>query len=119
MSTKCKTIRPIAPEDLRPGMYIAVTRVAVEFGPGFCSDVTMLPEGFTPARVQYLPFPGGVPLKVIEACVPFVLVELPTKRCQTLDLRRVEIARVNKRYASAAFERLKGRKDELNEVEAF
>jgi len=119
MGKKLKTIKPIAPEDLQPEMYIAVTRVTVEYGPSFCSDTTMLPDGFKPKEVSYLPYPGGVPLKVIEVCVPFVLVELPNRRCQTIDLRRVEIARVSKRYGKTSFERLKRAKEDASEVEAF
>jgi len=119
MGKKLKTIKPIAPEDLQPEMYIAVTRVTVEYGPSFCSDTTMLPDGFQPKEVAYLPFPGGVPLKVIEVCVPFVLVELPDRRCETIDLRRVDIARVSKRYGKTSFQRLKRRKQDAEEVEAF
>ena len=40
-----------------------------------------------------------MPMKVVEVCLPFVLVERATGRHRTLDVRRHKLARVSDRYA--------------------
>lgn len=54
-------------------------------------------------RITYLPDAGGVPLKVKAVCLPFVLVKHPTGGKRTLDVRKVRLARLDKKYAAAAW----------------
>jgi len=54
-------------------------------------------------RLCYLPDAGGVPLKVKAVCLPFVLVKHPAGGKRTLDVRKVRLARLDKKYAAAAW----------------
>lgn len=48
-----------------------------------------------------------VPFRVVEVCVPFVLVAEPDGAHRTLDLRRHRLARVSDRFGQRAFARLR------------
>ena len=101
---KLRTSRPIAPEDLRGGQYIAITRVMIQFIPPMC-DPHLTPEPKTVPLWGIPPF-AGQPMRIVSVCLPFVLVEGVDRQCRTLDLRRMEVVRLPKKYGRAAFERL-------------
>jgi hypothetical protein len=98
--------RPLAPEDIRRGRYIAVLTVGVEFFP-FWND-----EPWQPAkvrRIDLLPGPeGGTPLRVKEVCLPYVLVEHPDGNHRTLDVRRFRLGELSERFGERAFKKLAG-----------
>lgn len=58
-------------------------------------------------RLTWLPPDSSTPLKVIEACLPFVLVQQVDGVHRMLDLRRCRLARVSERFGSRAFKRLR------------
>jgi hypothetical protein len=98
--------RLLAPEDIRPGQFVAVLHVVDEYLPLGC----LFGETWTPIeplRVLWLPEPRGLPMKVLDVCLPFVLVKRPKGDCRTLDVRRQRLARVSTRFGRAAFERVK------------
>lgn len=97
--------RPIAPEDIRPGAYIAVLKVTIEVIPQNCVDAARRGPCAL-KRFSMLPWDQAGPLKVKGVCLPFVLVKTPSGDVQTLDVRRLQLARLPKRYARAAYEML-------------
>lgn len=105
MSTPTKTIQTIGPEDLRPDDYVTVTHTTYEFVSPF-GDYSFR-RTLEPVRVTCIPPTAGAPLRVVEACVPFVLVRDADGRHQTLDLRRHRLVRLDADYGRRAFKRLR------------
>ncbi len=101
---KLRTARPVAPEDLRGGQYIAITRMMIQLIPPMC-EPQLMPDAQT-VRIWGIPPSAGQPMRIVSVCLPFVLVEGVDRQCRTLDLRRVEVVRLPKKYGRAAFERL-------------
>jgi len=80
--------RPIAPEDIRKGMYVAVLSITHELLPLFCESAWVFERG-EPYRMAFLPDEEeSQPLKVVSLCLPFVFVKDAKRQCRTLDLRR-------------------------------
>ena len=105
MTTKqyaVKTVRPVAPEDLRPGMYLTVMRETLEFVP-MMAFVDPNAEA-TVRSVTVDACAAGEPVRVEEVCLPFVLVTDKRGASRVLDLRCVHVARVAKRFARAVFD---------------
>lgn len=65
-------------------------------------------EGDLPRRILLLPKQGGLPLRVVEVCLPFVLVEQVDGTHSTLDARRSRFARLTEEYARLAIKRIRG-----------
>ena len=98
-----QTIRSVAPEDLRRGDFVAVVHTTEEFL--LVAGGSWRPTIQT-ARATRIPDDAGQPLKVVQVCVPFVLVKLPDGQHRTLDLRRHRLARLDSSYGRKAFKRL-------------
>ena len=98
--------RPLAPEDVSAGQYVCLTHTVSEYLPWWCLEERYggSPE---PIRMVWLPGDAGTPLRVIEVCVPFLLVEQPGGAHRMLDLRRHRIARISDRFGQRAFKRLR------------
>src|SRR5690349_16867127 len=99
--------RAVAPEDLRSGGYVAILSVVCEILP-FWRDESFRP--LTPYRTVWLPpSDAGVPLRIREICLPFVLVEQPDGKHRTLDVRRFQLAMLSERYGEKGFKKLRDR----------
>ncbi|MCA9154275.1 MAG: hypothetical protein KDA55_13870 [Planctomycetales bacterium] len=94
----------VAPEDLRCGDFVAVLSEVIEL-PSFLWFGSLPFEQDEPMRTRFLPTDAGTPLKVRAICLPFVFVESPSKDCQTLDVRRVQLARLAPSYAQNVWTR--------------
>ncbi|MCB9853227.1 MAG: hypothetical protein H6819_09045 [Phycisphaerales bacterium] len=105
LSKSIKTIRALAPEDIRIGDYVAITQLVLELPSFFWNDATSR-DPSTPVRLPWTPGDGGLPRRVVDVCLPFVFVQEPDGRHSTLDTRRHRLARLNKRYARAALKRM-------------
>jgi hypothetical protein len=96
-STLCK---PIAAEDLRRGDFVAVLDEIVEYPSFFWCGEDLPPH--EPVRVQWKSFEPGLPLRIVDFCLPFVLAKLPCGRHRTLDIRRCQLVRLDKAFAKRA-----------------
>jgi hypothetical protein len=94
----------LAPEDIRRGDYVTPLDVLAEVPSFFwcCDDAAISPRE-VPVRMRFLSATGGVPLKVRRVCLPFVLVKHPRGEQHTLDTRKCRLARLDKRFAKAAW----------------
>jgi hypothetical protein len=101
--------KPLAPEEIRMGDFVTPLHVFYDFPSFFWNDCAMGRREET-VRVCYIPETGGVPLKVKSICLPFVLAEQPSGEQQTLDVRKVRLARLDARYAKAAWKVCKKKK---------
>ncbi|MFG0276063.1 MAG: hypothetical protein ACF8QF_13510 [Phycisphaerales bacterium] len=96
-----RTVKPVAPEDLAPGMYVTALAAVAQCWP----DTDCVPEGSTlrALRMSFTPVDAGVPLKVESVCLPFVLASEFDGRGRVLDVRSLRLARVRKKHAKAVF----------------
>ena len=100
--------RNLAPEDINPGIYVSVMHVVYQHVSWFC-DPEPWQKG-EPTQSLLLPDNGGRPLKVVEVCLPFVLVEKVNGKHSTLDVRRHRLALLTQRYGDAVFVRAKAKR---------
>lgn len=109
--TKCKSTsaaqatlaKSLAPEDIRPGDFVTPLFVIAEV-PSFwwCAEAWHLPPN-EPVRLRFTPSENGAPLKVQSICLPFVLVKNPAREQSTLDLRKCQLARLDRSHAKRAW----------------
>ena len=99
--------RVLAPEDVRPGDYVAVLDELYEI-PSYwwCEDAALHPRDEL-VRIRLMPTQDNAPHKVKSVCLPFVLTKRPTGERCTLDVRRCRLARLDKRYAAMAWKAYK------------
>ena len=105
--------KPLAPEDVRPGDFVAVLQVICELPSFFwAADASMVPVD-QPIRIPFVPPSSGLALRVKSVCLPFVLVKSARGSQRTLDLRQCRIARLDPKYAATtwkAYKRSRARK---------
>ncbi|MDA0833167.1 MAG: hypothetical protein O2955_04125 [Planctomycetota bacterium] len=91
--------KPIAAEDLRHGDYVAVLSEILEI-PSFlwCGETSSLPANEA-VRLNWQSSSTGLPLRILDICLPFVFIKQPCGMKQTLDVRRFQLARLDRRYA--------------------
>lgn len=102
--------KPLAPEDVRPGDYVAVLSEEYEY-PAFawlCDHSLTSHDEVIRLRFRPREVPG--PLYVVDACLPFVFVKPPKGDGRTLDLRSVRLARLNRKYAKRVWKAIATRK---------
>jgi hypothetical protein len=103
--------KPLAPEEIRVGDFVTPLHVFYDFPSFFWSDCAIGRRDET-VRICYIPDSGGVPLKVKSICLPFVLAKHASGQQQTLDIRKVRLARLDPIYAKAAWKLCKKKKAE-------
>lgn len=104
--------KPLAPEEIRVGDYVSLLHVFYDLPSFFWCDDSALQRREELVRLCYLPETAGVPLKVKSVCLPFVLAKQPNGDRQTLDVRRVRLARLDREYATAAWKLCKKKNSE-------
>jgi hypothetical protein len=101
--------KALAPEDVRAGDFVAVLDEICELPSFFwCDGGALLPRDEL-VRIRYTPTSEAVPLKVKGVCLPYVLVKQPRGGKRTLDVRKSRLARLDRRYARAAWKAYKKR----------
>lgn len=93
-------VRRVAPEDIRPGDYIAVSTVVESHVFPMCEPTGELRI----AKVETIPWNSGEPLCVVAVCLPFILARDSEGTRGSVDVRRSRLVRVSDAYARAAFE---------------
>jgi hypothetical protein len=99
--------KALAPEEIRPGDFVTPLHMIVEVPSYFwCEDCWNLPREQL-VRIRYTPSSDGLPLKVKSICVPFVLVKQASGDQLTIDLRKCQLARLDRRYGKRAWKAYK------------
>ena len=107
MSKDFSISKPIAPEDIQPGMYLIVHMEIHEQRPSiFCDDASLRKEAVRIARWPCMcsDCNGGEALKVLNVCLPYIMVQRPAgeQRIRTLDTRQHRLVQVSASYGIAA-----------------
>ena len=110
MSRDLTTARALAAEDIRPGDYVSVLHVVTEHFPWWCDDEAW--RTVEMRRLLWMPWEEPAPMKVVEVCLPFVIVRRVDGTHRMIDTRRYRLARVSTRFGKQAFIRLRPRKAE-------
>ena len=100
--------RVLAPEDIQRGMYVSTMHEVYEHVSCFFQ-----PEPWSSGRPAWsliLPEYGSEPLKVIEICLPFILVEDSDGGYETVDVNSKRLAELSDRYGDALFMRAKAKR---------
>ena len=111
MDKEIDIVRPLGPEDIRPGRYVVLLGVVTEHpvfrcaGDPCSSNVEMRLAG--PVRLRWLPPEGSAPMRVVGVSLPTVLVRRHDGDHAMLDVRRHRLGRVSKAYGRLVFERLR------------
>ena len=98
--------RPIAPEDLRRGTYVAALEMIWQHLPG-CAPDAALSRSPQPVKTAWIPCDGNDPMKVLDVCLPFACVRHANGRVGTIDVRRFHLARLDEAYARRVVKRLR------------
>ena len=106
----CKLAKTLAPEDVRPGDFVAKLYEVQEYPSLLWCDDNYATSRDELIRIQFTPENGGEPLKVKTVCLPFVLVKHPRGQEFMLDVRRVKLARLDKEFAKTAWNTLRVRR---------
>jgi len=97
----------LAPEEIRRGDFVTLLDEIVELPSFFwCGDAVLLPC-HEPVRIRLVSSGGGIPLRVKQVCLPFVLARLPCGQHRALDVRKCRLARLGKSYARVAWKAYK------------
>jgi hypothetical protein len=96
------TSRTVAPEDIRPGDFVAIFTITVEWPPFYFGDFNR-----EIVRTVHMPCDAGKPLRVDAVCLPFILVIDHKDEPATIDLRRSRVVRLTPRYAEKVIKRFK------------
>ena len=108
MKNELTISKPLAPEDIQPEMYVAALFVCTEYLPGMWCDDGEPWKRREVKTARWLPCrEAGLPLRVVTVCLPFVLVEKPCGTHESVDVRRVRLARLSDRYGRKASKRLR------------
>ncbi len=102
--------KTLAPEDVRRGDYVAVLSEEFEYAKFAWSCDLPLADAEQIIRVRFRPRETTGPLRVIDACLPFVFVKPAKGEGQTLDLRSVRLARLDRAYAKRVWKALASQK---------
>ncbi|MFK7883260.1 MAG: hypothetical protein AB8F26_03635 [Phycisphaerales bacterium] len=87
--------RPLAPEDIRAGIYVMVLKQKHEFA----RWSNEFGGGIAVSRLDTSPSDGQQPSQVISTCLPFVVVETSKGNPYCFDIRTVQLARVGASFA--------------------
>jgi hypothetical protein len=95
--------RTLAPEEIRPGDYVTLLHIVAEVPSyyWFTESWNLPPD--QPVRIRFTAATDGVPLKVESLCLPFVLVKNASGDRTTLDVRKCQLARLDRQYAKRAW----------------
>ena len=100
-----KVARILAPEDIQIEQWVAVFTVTCEFLPCWAIESPSDIDRIRPVRYAFAPDDAGEPLRVIDVCLPFVLVENVSGTPRVLDLRACTLVALSPRFAKSVRKR--------------
>jgi len=112
-----KAARILAPEDIQIEQWVAVFTVTCEFLPCWAIESPSDIDRIRPVRFAYAPEAAGEPLRVIDVCLPFVLVECVSGAPRVLDLRACTLVAIALRFAKAVRRRRREKGNRAANVE--
>ncbi|MEZ5944953.1 MAG: hypothetical protein R3C18_26510 [Planctomycetaceae bacterium] len=91
----------VAGEDIVGGDYVAILTQTFDVPSYFWNGclTSLLPE--ETVRLKLIPETAGLPLKVVAVCLPFIYTTTPFGQSVTLDTRRLQLVRIDKKCAKA------------------
>ena len=98
--------KTLAPEDVKPGDFVAVLSESCELI-NFFALIDPLMRRPLVVRADLTPCDAGAPLRVVSVCLPFVLVEDGEEKARTLDVRRQSLVRLDEEYARRAMKKMR------------
>jgi len=102
--------KALAPEDIRTGDFVTPLHVVAEVPSYYWFSESWSLPADQPVRIRLTSPIDGLPLRVQSLCLPFVLVKQATGEGLTLDLRKYQLARLDRRYAKRAWKAYKKRR---------
>jgi hypothetical protein len=110
---KLTVARPLAPEEIDAGMYVAVLHEHESIMPFFHAESMSDFKNIEPIRWRDTP-ERARPFRVVSVCVPFVLVERPSGKHSTLDIRVPSLAMLSESFGAESFKRLRPNRKRRN-----
>ncbi|MBL0920566.1 MAG: hypothetical protein IBJ10_00375 [Phycisphaerales bacterium] len=95
------SVRTLAPEDVAPGQFVAAVYRVYERPAGSCYDDSIASREVGVLRCRLKADDG--PYRVLEVCLPFVLVEDQHGDKSQIDTRDTTLARLSDAYGQRAF----------------
>lgn len=92
MDTELNTVRSLPPEDIEPGQYVCMLH---ELDEGLFSCSERPPRLELAYDVQ--------PVRVVEVCLPLVLVVQADKTHRTIDVRKYRLGQVPQAFGQQVF----------------
>lgn len=99
----------LAPEELRAGQDVAVLTEIFECPSWLWHGEQAGLKADEAVRLQLMSRCGGLPLRVKGVCLPFVLFVRPDGSAGMLDVRRVQLVRLDRAYAKLVRKLLRGK----------
>lgn len=104
MTQDLTTSRRLAPEDIRPGMFVAVSAKLYEIFPYWLAGCT---PGVSIEMIRFTGFvrTDGSPRRVLSVCLPFVMTECAKGEVEMLDIRRDTLVQLDEMFGLELFTR--------------
>ncbi len=104
MTQEITITRRLAPEDILPGMFIAIAAHTREIFPHWLigSTPNHVPDV---VRISVRGCVDGTPLRVVAVCLPFVMTENAKGAIETLDVRQHTLVTIDEMFALEVFTR--------------
>ena len=100
--------RPLSPEDITADMFITVHYYMIELINFGCSS-----NDFEPPRqflTKWLPFDDPQTFKVVDVCLPFILIEQPNRKQRMVDVRRYRFVQISTSIGKHVWKKSKPKK---------
>jgi len=112
MNADTSISRTLAPEDIRPDMFVVIQDYVEEYLPEWSLTDPYLKGDGRPLRFRFMACdcPGCghlMPMKVSAVGLPFVLVKTVKGVHRTIDVRRYRLAQLPEHYGRKVFKKLK------------
>ena len=109
-SSEISATRRLAADDIRPGMWLTVSRDVCEFASFLWDTDVPASERGLPVRFEFTPHDSGTPQRVRAVCLPYVFVKSIKGATRTIDLRQSEVTQLHDDYVNIVKQHSKSKK---------